>query len=216
MEVIKPRTAFVSAREALEHLKSLKPELDLIAEANGKRYERTSRAREDPTAPIEEPSELEKKWFGRDQQLGLYQVVISSIEHFTSAEQSIPKQSLAGNQQLSYALQAIGKFTQVEILQITDLSPRTPVELYTVVEELFDRLNEEEIAHILDLVKASLSAAQTLPNPDAPVPRPADLNGKSVVDDAEEDAYNDLEAMEYGDMDDQGEDMGFELDEAAD
>lgn len=77
-------------------------------------------------------------------------------------------------------------------------------------------MNEEEIAYTLDLVKASLSAVPTGLNPNAPVPRPAGLNGKMEEDEGEEDAYNDIDAMEYGDVDDQGEDMGLELDEAAD
>lgn len=76
-QLIRPRAAFVSAHEALDHLKSLKPELDLIAEANTKRSERQARARENPTEPPEQPSDLEKTWIGRDQQLGLYQVVVS-------------------------------------------------------------------------------------------------------------------------------------------
>ena len=54
------------------------------------------------------------------------------IAHFGEAELTTSRQSTDGNQQLSRDLQQLDKFTKIEILQIIDLSPRTPVELYTV------------------------------------------------------------------------------------
>jgi hypothetical protein len=151
----------VSSHEVLLHLRTLKPELDDVEKAHQLKFERARLIKEDPTlrGKLVE-SEHEKKFIDREQLFGLKAVVdtvrgadcdglrkrrvrrltpllgllvlLKGIVHFGEAELTTSRQSTDGNQQLSRDLQQLNKFTKIEVLQIIDLSPRTPVELYTV------------------------------------------------------------------------------------
>lgn len=84
--------------------------------------------------------------------------------------------------------------------------PRLPCQ---IVEELFDRLTEDEVATVLSLVRTSLAA---LPVVHAPKPRVA-ANGFGTMEGDDDD--EDDEAV-YGDWDadmEQGGDEAYEIDE---
>lgn len=57
---------------------------------------------------------------------------LQTIKHLSQPELPFTKQSSHGNVALSKALQAMRKFTKVEVLQMVDLNPKTEVELYVV------------------------------------------------------------------------------------
>ncbi|KAL7409964.1 hypothetical protein BDY24DRAFT_401654 [Mrakia frigida] len=217
MEILQTRSAFVSGQEVLEHLHALKPELDTIKSAYEDRRLRFRRMKDEEIKL--DPEERELTWGGRDQQEGLWSVVDETIKHLSQPELPFTKQSSHGNVALSKALQAMRKFTKVEVLQMVDLNPKTEVELYVIIEELYTRLSPEEITETLSLVKTSLSTSPQQTASSKNSNSRAAPNGYGTM---EGDEHDELDQDDWGggqeyDEDAQGpEDMGFEQDEERD
>jgi hypothetical protein len=111
---------------------------------------------------------------------------------------------------------------------MVNLAPTAPVELYTVIEELEDRVGEAQVADVLDLVESTLASAPSLPfstdnvgigGADAarakkqatfPSERYADA-GEDAWGDADADGQWDYDANEVV-FDDMGEGAGVEGD----
>ncbi|KAJ7596597.1 RNA polymerase Rpb4-domain-containing protein [Mycena floridula] len=81
-------------------------------------------------------------------------VEVEAIQYLSADYQPTSSQTSEG---IGHLVQELGKYdlTKAEKLQIVNLAPTLPVELYVVVEELEDRLGES-MEDILGLVKASL------------------------------------------------------------
>jgi len=103
--------------------------------------------------------------------------------------------------------------TKAEKLQIVNLAPTLPVELYVIVEELEDRFGDR-IDEILEHIQKSLAQS----NPDAVIPKSNGINGVPSAQQGpiivEEDQWdNDADAPYEEDMyDDAGEGAGVEGD----
>lgn len=146
MEVLNQRAALLSNYEVLNLLKEL--ESDHLArtktalrikkeeEAAGSYVPRTQ-------APSEEICE------------NLRTVEVETIQYLSAEYQPTASQSEAGISQLTNALSAY-ELTKAEKLQIVNLAPTEPVELYVIVEELEDRLGDQ-MEDILSKVRSSLS-----------------------------------------------------------
>ncbi|TIB66593.1 hypothetical protein E3P77_02187 [Wallemia ichthyophaga] len=120
---------------------------------------------------------------------------------------------------ISSLLEQLSQFstlTTAEKLMIVNIPPKSIVELYVIVEELEDRLSEQDIEAILSIVQSSLNhrtddlsgssnANPTAPNPDQPL----------FEDDDEENAKYEMEAAEQEEFEnaDVGEDEGRAIDE---
>lgn len=72
-----------------------------------------------------------------------------TIKHLSQPELPFTKQSSQGNVSLSKSLQAMRKFTKVEVLQMVDLNPKTEVELYVVSLPSFRFFPSVELAFLL-------------------------------------------------------------------
>jgi len=146
MEVLNQRAALLSNYEVLNLLKEL--ESDHLA--------RTKTAlrikKEEEAAGSHVP-----RTQARSEEIceNLRTVEVEAIQYLSAEYQPTVSQSEAGISQLTNALSAY-ELTKAEKLQIVNLAPTEPVELYVIVEELEDRLGGE-MEDILSKVRSSLS-----------------------------------------------------------
>ncbi|KAF9046237.1 RNA polymerase Rpb4-domain-containing protein [Panaeolus papilionaceus] len=170
MEVVNPRAALLSNYEVLTLLKeleadhlsrskaALKGKKEEGATANGISIAPPSNNPPPPNTPNLEPSE------------NLRTIEVEAIAYLSSDYLPICKQTEKGISKLVKDL-APYSLTKAEKLQIVNLAPTLPVELYVIVEELEDRF-QNDIDDILHIVESSLSTRAG--NPVAPAPH---ING---------------------------------------
>ncbi|KAJ3524338.1 hypothetical protein NM688_g8579 [Phlebia brevispora] len=139
---------------------------------------------------------------------------IEAIQYLSAEYQPTQSQSEKGITQLTRKLSAYN-LTKAEKLQIVNLAPTEPVELYVIVEELEDRF-ATQIDEILDAVKASLSTPAPTASASAAAPT-RDINRHEIERVYREDemAWDDYESNEVV-FDDAGEGAGIEGDLEAD
>ncbi|EIN12316.1 hypothetical protein PUNSTDRAFT_124232 [Punctularia strigosozonata HHB-11173 SS5] len=209
MEVINPRAALLSNFEVLGLLKEL--EADHLARA--KTAQRIKKEEEAAGAVPTHNS--------TDQQTceHLRTIQVEAIQYLDAPYHPTARQTPQGITTLLKGLAPYG-LTKAEKLQMANLAPTTAVELYTVVEELEDRLTEAQINEVLELVQSSLTStsgpvitngqpppgeAEELMLPDA------DAEGEDAWGDADADGQWDQDANAV-DFDDVGEGAGVEGD----
>jgi len=143
MEVINQRAALLSNYEVLTLLREL--ESDHLART--KTALRIKKEEEQSGMKIHAPQEEICE--------NLRTIEVEAIQYLSADYQPTVSQSEAGIAQLTRSLSAY-ELTKAEKLQIVNLAPTEPVELYVIVEELEERLGEQ-MDDILNLVKSSLS-----------------------------------------------------------
>ncbi|KAF8574225.1 hypothetical protein K439DRAFT_1624487 [Ramaria rubella] len=179
MEVINPRAALLSNFEVLSLLRELESEqLAETRSALAVKKERAENGLVDlSTLPNQPPTPEVCE--------NLRTVEFEAIAHLSASYQPAIRQTAEGIQKLTKAL-APYALTKGEKLQVVNLAPTEPVELYVIVEELEDRLNEQ-MDDILALVRDSLSheGQETMDSgPKAKVSKGEDGDGE-IVDDAD-------------------------------
>ncbi|KAF7799435.1 hypothetical protein EIP86_010670 [Pleurotus ostreatoroseus] len=148
MEVVNQRSALLSNFEVLTLLREL--ESDHLAKTRTalrikKEEEAAGTSPSRANAPQEEVLE------------NLRTIEVEAIQYLSADYQPIASQTEAGITQLTRNLSSYD-LTKAEKLQIVNLAPTEPVELYVIVEELEDRF-ADQIDDILGVVKSSLSEA---------------------------------------------------------
>ena len=124
------------------------------------------------------------------------------------------RQSELGISNLLAQLQPFPTLTRAEKLMIVNLAPKTIVELYVIVEELEDRLSQQDIDAIISIVHTTLND----PAADAPVVNGTSQNDADqplFEDDDEEDAKYEMQVAEQEELEnaDVGEEEGRAIDE---
>ncbi|KAH7885201.1 RNA polymerase Rpb4-domain-containing protein [Phlebopus sp. FC_14] len=203
MEVISARSALLSNFEVLTLLR----ELDVDHVARTKTAIRIKKEEDATGKPVldthaEEVCE------------NLRTVELEAIQYLSADYQPTRRQSDAGVSQLVRQLAPFG-LTKAEKLQVVNLAPTEPVELYVIVEELEDRLGDQ-MEDVLSIVSKSLdettNTAEGVP-PETRIAHPGQIELHSVREEWEHDA-NDVEFYDMGegvgvegdlDMDDDGE-----------
>ncbi|OCH90417.1 hypothetical protein OBBRIDRAFT_793281 [Obba rivulosa] len=143
MEVINQRAALLSNYEVLSLLRELESDHLARTKTALRIKKEEEQAGTKTHAPQEEICE------------NLRTIEVEAIQYLSADFQPTASQSEAGIAQLTKSLSAY-ELTKAEKLQIVNLAPTEPVELYVIVEELEDRFGER-MDDILSLVKSSLS-----------------------------------------------------------
>ncbi|KDQ62073.1 hypothetical protein JAAARDRAFT_189447 [Jaapia argillacea MUCL 33604] len=150
MEVLNPRSALLSNFEVLTLLKDL--EADHLSKSKTalrikKEEEQAGIKPSGGPAPGDEICE------------NLRTVEVETIQYLTAPYQPTASQTEAGITKLVKDIAPYG-LTKAEKLQIVNLVPTEPVELYVIVEELEDRL-AERMDEVLSQVRSSLTQQGT-------------------------------------------------------
>ncbi|KAF8061611.1 HRDC-like protein [Lyophyllum atratum] len=154
MEVVNPRSALLSNYEVLSLLREL--ESDHLARAKtAVRVKKEEEAAGHPPRPTGDGAV-----FGEPSE-NLRTVEIEAIQYLSADYLPTTRQSPEGITRLVKAL-ASYDLTKAEKLQIVNLAPTLPVELYVIVEELEDRLGDR-MEEILTHVQSNLSSTSHLP-----------------------------------------------------
>ncbi|KAG1869053.1 RNA polymerase Rpb4-domain-containing protein [Suillus subalutaceus] len=139
-------------------------------------------------------------------------VELEAIQYLSADYQPTLHQSDAGVTQLVRGLQSFG-LSKSEKLQIVNLAPAEPVELYVIVEELEDRLGDRMNDLLVAVSKSLHESAPGHPNATMAVPEDKGTLGEDAVEvyeEAEQETWEyDANAMEFDDM---GEGAGVEGD----
>lgn len=152
MEVINPRSALLSNYEVLALLREL--ESDHLAKTRtALRIKKEEEASGFPNKNHVVQEEVLQN---------LRTIEIEAIQYLSAIYQPTVNQTEAGLTQLTKSL-ASYDLTKAEKLQIVNLAPTEPVELYVIIEELEDRFGDK-IDGMLSTVRSSLSetAAEVL------------------------------------------------------
>ncbi|KAI0258820.1 HRDC-like protein [Gloeopeniophorella convolvens] len=164
MEVLNARASLLSNYEVLDLLREL--ESDHIARS--RTAQRLKKEEGDAAAATgHTPQNNPEPQFSVSENLRT--VEVEAIQYLSADYQPTRMQTPEGIQRLTHGLAPFG-LTKAEKLQIVNLTPVEPVELYVIVEELEDRLGER-MEEVLDIVRSSLSTPATSSDgPSAPAP----------------------------------------------
>lgn len=146
MEILNSRAALLSNYEVYNLLREL--ESDHLA-----RSKTALRIKKEEEAAGN--SAIKSQLLSEDVCENLRTIEVEAIQYLSADYQPTALQSEAGITQLTHSLAAY-ELTKAEKLQIVNLAPTEPVELYVVVEELEDRFGEK-MDEILNVVRSSLS-----------------------------------------------------------
>ncbi|KAG6332431.1 hypothetical protein ID866_6659 [Astraeus odoratus] len=187
MEVINPRAALLSNFEVLTLLRELDQD-HVNRTKTALRIKKEEDAAKKPAhdTHIEEVSE------------NLRTVELEAIQYLSAEYQPARQQSEAGIARLVKDLAPFG-LTKPEKLQVVNLAPTEPVELYVIVEELEDRLGDR-MDQVLSVVSKSLHGPA-----DAVQSAPADAAARVEVFQEEERWEHDANEVEFDDF---GEGVG--------
>ncbi|KAI9509994.1 HRDC-like protein [Russula earlei] len=173
MQVLNPRAALLSNYEVLQLLREL--EADHIARTRTaqrlKKEEDAATAIGNPPPPTHEATLTVSE--------NLRTIEVEAIQYLTADYQPTHVQTAQGIQRLTKDLAPFG-LTKAEKLQVVNLSPVEPVELYVIVEELEDRLGNR-MEDVLGIVRSSLLAPPSSLSPSAtaevtlPAPPPLEI-----------------------------------------
>ncbi|KAF9468606.1 RNA polymerase Rpb4-domain-containing protein [Collybia nuda] len=156
MEVVDPRVALLSNFEVLTLLRELESD-HLFSTKSALRIKKEEEASGGPTRPPGNHT-----LFGEASE-NLRTIEVEAIQYLSADYLPTHSQSPEGITQLVRSLAAYD-LTKAEKLQVVNLAPTLPVELYVIVEELEDRLGEgmDEILSHVQTTLASSSASATL------------------------------------------------------
>jgi hypothetical protein len=201
MEVVNARSALLSNFEVLNLLRELDAEhIARTKTAIRVKKEEEAAGKNSHDTQTEEISE------------NLRTVELEAIQYLSADYQPTLHQSDAGITQLVQGLQPFG-LSKSEKLQVVNLAPTEPVELYVIVEELEDRLGDR-MNDLLVVVSKSLNESAP-EHPSGTMAVPEDKQTLSevaveVYEEADEETWEyDANAMEF---DDTGEGAGVEGD----
>lgn len=147
MEVVNPRAALLSNPEVLQLLREL--EADHLASQKSAlkvKKEEEQTGAQNPKNPAQNDQISEN----------LRTIEVEAIQYLTASYQPSLSLSEAGVENLVKALAPFG-LTKAEKLQIVNLVPTETVELYTIVEELEERLGGQ-IDTVLEVIRNAISA----------------------------------------------------------
>ncbi|KAG2131787.1 HRDC-like protein [Suillus clintonianus] len=201
MEVVNARSALLSNFEVLNLLRELDAEhIARTKTAIRVKKEEEAAGKNSHDTQTEEISE------------NLRTVELEAIQYLSADYQPTLHQSDTSITQLVRGLQPFG-LSKSEKLQIVNLAPTEPVELYVIVEELEDRLGNR-MDDLLAVVSNSLhESAPRHSNGTMTVPEVKRTRGEAVVEvyeEADQETWEyDANAMEF---DDAGEGVGVEGD----
>ncbi|KAA1473839.1 hypothetical protein DENSPDRAFT_882331 [Dentipellis sp. KUC8613] len=190
MEVLNPRASLLSNYEVLTLLRDL--ENDYIVKSKTSVRIKKEEDAAGPSAPkaydpLEDISE------------NLRTMEVEAIQYLSAEYQPTRAQTPAGITTLVKSLAPYG-LNKSEKLQIVNLAPTEPVELYVIVEELEDRLGEK-LEEVLTSVRSSLAEESVAVQPVAVVAEMEVYQEQEQVYDEdgqwEQDA-NDVEFMDAG------------------
>lgn len=201
MEVVNARSALLSNFEVLNLLRELDAEhIARTKTAIRVKKEGEAAGKNSHDTHAEEISE------------NLRTVELEAIQYLSADYQPTLHQSDEGITQLVGSLQPFG-LSKSEKLQIVNLAPTEPVELYVIVEEVEDRLGSR-MDDLLAVVSKSLhESAPERPTEIIDVPESKQAHGEvavEVYEETEQETWEyDANAMEFDDM---GEGAGVEGD----
>ncbi|KZT28731.1 hypothetical protein NEOLEDRAFT_1154264 [Neolentinus lepideus HHB14362 ss-1] len=208
MEVVNPRSSLLSNYEVLNLLREL--ESDHLAKT--KTALRIKKEEEASGKPVTGATTIEDEICEN-----LRTVEVEAIQYLTGDFQPIAAQSDAGITKLVQNLEPYG-FTKAEKLQIVNLAPTEPVELYVIVEELEDRLGER-MEEVLSHVRASLDpdavVAVSSTQPSGGVAENQPTSNSATEAEATIEVYGEetwMQDTNYIEWDDSGEGAGIEGD----
>ncbi|KAF8512650.1 RNA polymerase Rpb4-domain-containing protein [Hysterangium stoloniferum] len=150
MEVVNPRAALLSNFEVLTLLREL--ESEQLAETRAALAIKKERSE---SGHVESKNHMSHQPPIPEVCENLRTVEFEAIAHLSADFQPINRQTAHGIRKLTKGL-APFKLTKGEKLQIVNLAPTQPVELYVIVEELEDRLSDR-MDDILTLVRDTLT-----------------------------------------------------------
>ncbi|KZT12174.1 uncharacterized protein LAESUDRAFT_754661 [Laetiporus sulphureus 93-53] len=156
MEVLNQRAALLSNYEVLTLLRELESD-HLARTKTALRIKKEEELAGNHAAKYQVPSDEICE--------NLRTIEVEGIQYLSADYQPTAAQSEAGITQLTRSLSAYD-LTKAEKLQIVNLAPVEPVELYVIVEELEDRLGEQ-MDDILTTVRSSLPDALPIATNDA-------------------------------------------------
>ncbi|KAH9950682.1 RNA polymerase Rpb4-domain-containing protein [Amylocystis lapponica] len=208
MEVLNHRAALLSNYEVLSLLREL--ESDHLARAQtALRIKKEEEAAGNPPKVLTPAEEICEN---------LRTVEVEAIQYLSADFQPTGTQSDAGIASLTRSLAAY-ELTKAEKLQVVNLAPVEPVELYVIVEELEDRFGEH-MDDMLATVRSSLSESAVLA-----VPVTTDIHAEAFGGGDTNMTYSTEDAQVYAEdntawvydaneiiFDDTGEGMGVEGD----
>jgi DNA-directed RNA polymerase subunit F len=207
MEVINARSALLSNYEVLSLLRELSDEhVARTKSAFRVKKEEEASGISHPLTASREPEVLQN----------LRTVEVEAISYLAADYQPTASQTPEGITKLVKDLAPYG-LTKAEKLQIVNLAPTEPVELYVIVEELEDRMSDN-MEDILNLVSSSLQPSEAVAsgnNSDLQIVGSVDTSAAVVC------PANDNEPAEYyepdnwdgaNEFDDTGEGAGIEGD----
>ncbi|CAA7261533.1 unnamed protein product [Cyclocybe aegerita] len=156
MEVVNPRAALLSNYEVLTLLRELESD-HLLRTKTALRVKKEEEAAAATGGPhiLSTTSHLEASE-------NLRTIEVEAIGYLSANYLPAGKQTEEGITKLVKDLAPYG-LTKAEKLQIVNLAPTTPVELYVIVEELEDRLGDK-LDEIVGYVDASLTASASASN----------------------------------------------------
>ncbi|KAF7316121.1 RPOL4c domain-containing protein [Mycena indigotica] len=196
--VINPRSALLSNYEVL----SLLQELEADHLARTKIAHRIKKEEEAAGTDVSVPIGGGRPSTAVETLENLRTVSFEAIKYLSADHQSTTSQTPEAVTELVKSLESYG-FTKAEKLQIVNLAPQEQIELYVIVEELEDRLSQEQMVEVAEHVKKSLAAAPSLSIVAQPSHKPL-----IVKADENWDATDDVDE----EFDDQGEGAGVEGD----
>ncbi|KAH9970692.1 HRDC-like protein [Lactifluus volemus] len=214
MQILNPRAALLSNYEVLELLREL--EADHIART--RTAQRLKKEEEDAAAASGQPAPPSPDPLLTVSE-NLRTIEVEAIQYLTADYHPTRGQTAQAIQRLTKNLSPFG-LTKAEKLQVVNLTPVEPVELYVIVEELEDRLGDC-MEEVLAVVRSSLTAPPPLASSSSvtnrslasqPTLEIVEETPAEVQDDMDLDAplwEHDIDEIEYMDA---GEGAGIEGD----
>ncbi|KAG7090776.1 hypothetical protein E1B28_009861 [Marasmius oreades] len=152
MEVIDARSALLSNFEVLSLLRELENEHI----ARTKTALRIKREEEASGTTSKRPTDAVTSE-------NLRTIQVEAIQYLSADHQATRSQTAEGVRRLCRNLRQYD-LTKAEKLQVVNLAPTKPVELYVIVEELEDRLGDT-MTNVLEIVQSSLAGPLSDPKP---------------------------------------------------
>ncbi|EJC98412.1 uncharacterized protein FOMMEDRAFT_96793 [Fomitiporia mediterranea MF3/22] len=199
-QIVAPRTALLSNYEVLTLLKELESE-QLARQKTAIRIKKEEEERLASGMTDTNTSSLANAFVQEEVSENLRTVEVEAIQYLTADFQPTNSQSPESITQLVRGLNQFD-LTKAEKLQIVNLAPTEPVELYVIVEEIEDRFGDS-MEDVLQVVRSSLEKPLFLSADDNEDP-PSNLqNG------AERDVYKERRGWEEGgELEEEFDDFG--------
>ncbi|KAF8333572.1 RNA polymerase Rpb4-domain-containing protein [Cantharellus anzutake] len=203
MEVVKSRSALLSNFEVLNLLKELETEQQVHARAALVKKEGDESEHQTNTIEALGPSLVRTCEPSNLRDHSGIEPRIQAIQYLSTSPLLTARQDETQVARLLQALQPYA-LTKIEKLQIINIAPLRPVELYVIIEEFEERFTSQDMDSILDIVRQCLDCSSSaLPERSE---RPLDSNQILAIEDTEHvskvndwDDLNFIDQGPYGD-----------------